>query len=104
MYYEEAWIDNAWHFRTTPEGMWHPMESLKAAAKTAMLQQTNADLLQALKAMTRTFLDGSHYETTNPYCRPVVKEALKAIARAEGKSTFGNDWMDALSLVSEEAK
>lgn len=57
------------------------------------------EVLAALKAMTRTFLDGSHYETTNPYCRPVVRDALRAIAHAEGKSAFGNDWMDALSLT-----
>lgn len=60
------------------------------------------EVLAALKAMTRTFLDGTHYETTNPYCRPVVRKALIAIAHAEGKSAFGNDWMDALSLTDEE--
>lgn len=54
------------------------------------------DLLDALKAITQTFLDHTHYETKNPYSRPVVKDALKAIAEASGKSTFGTDWMNAL--------
>lgn len=42
------------------------------------LVKRDDDLLDALKAM------------------PVVKDALNAIANAKGKSTFGNDWMDAL--------
>lgn len=96
MDYEKTFINGILHCRTVPGGLWEP-------APIVEVQQRLDRVLAALKAMTRTFLDGSHYETTNPYCRPVVRDALKAIAQAEGKSSFGNDWMDALSLVSEEA-
>jgi hypothetical protein len=53
-------------------------------------------LLKALKDITLTYINGEHYETRNPYSRPYVRAALIAIAKAEGKSAFGNDWMDAL--------
>ncbi len=43
------------------------------------------DLLVALKAMLRSFETGEHYETRNPYSRPYVKEAIAAIAKAEGR-------------------
>lgn len=58
--------------------------------------EQRAELLAAAKALTQTFIDGSHYKTTNPYLRPQVKAALIAIAKAEGKSTFGFDWCDAM--------
>lgn len=61
------------------------------------LLDAQESILGALKAMTRTFIDGSHYETGNPYLRPEVKAALIAIAKAEGSSAFGNDWMYALN-------
>ena len=51
-------------------------------------------MLDALTQITRSFIDNS--VSSNPYCRPVVKAALVAIAEATGKSTFGSDWMDAI--------
>jgi hypothetical protein len=44
------------------------------------------DLLEALRAMLRSFETGDHYETRNPYCRPYVKEAIEAIAKVEGRA------------------
>jgi len=99
VFYEETIIRGILHCRTVPGGEWHPVPHIEIQRRL----DSHARVLDALKDMTRSFLDGSHYETVNPYCRPVVKEALKAIAQAEGRSSFGNDWMDALSLVSEEA-
>ena len=62
------------------------------------------ELLEALKQITAMFRDGTHYETKNPYCRPQVQRALKAIAKAEGKSTFGHDWADALDDYPQEGE
>jgi hypothetical protein len=59
-------------------------------------RKTRDELLAALEALTQTFIDGTHYETVNPYCRPEVKRALVAIGKARGTSVFGNDWIDAL--------
>lgn len=55
---------------------------------------------EALESLTRTFIDGTHYETCNPYSRPAVRTALRALARAQGKSTFGSDWMNAIEINS----
>jgi len=42
------------------------------------------DLLNALRSILDSFVTGEHYETKNPYSRPYVQDALKAIAKAEG--------------------
>lgn len=44
------------------------------------------DLLAALKSMLRSFETGEHYDTRNPYSRPYVKDAIAAIAKAEGRT------------------
>lgn len=49
------------------------------------LAAQNAALLAALENLVKTFEDGSHYQTQNPYTRPQVKAALAAIAAAKGK-------------------
>jgi hypothetical protein len=64
---------------------------------TLLLEKQREELLAALKVMTITFLTGEHYRTCNPYLRPEVKQAMVAIGKAEGKSTFGYDWQDVLS-------
>jgi hypothetical protein len=54
------------------------------AADQNLLADAAPDLLAALKSMLRSFETGEHYETRNPYSRPYVKEAIAAIAKAEG--------------------
>lgn len=56
-------------------------------------------LLKALKAALIPYLKGECYETKNPYCRPYVKQGLVAVAKTEGKSCFGTDWMDAIDTA-----
>lgn len=60
------------------------------------LEQRAAELANALEEMTRTFLDGSHYDTQNPYTRPTVKAALQVLAKHKGMAPEG--WMDAVKL------
>lgn len=48
-------------------------------------------MFEALTDVTKLMVMQSPY-----HFRPEVQTALKAIATATGKSTFGNDWMDAL--------
>lgn len=38
-----------------------------------------------------SFVEGTHYNTQNPYTRPYVRQALEAIAKAKG---FEGDWKD----------
>lgn len=60
-----------------------------------------AMLLAALTGITKTYLGST--QVPFPQCVPTVKAALVAIATATGKSTFGNDWMDALDNSSKGA-
>ena len=50
-------------------------------------------LATALRDLIRTFTDGSHYETRNPYTRPPVIAGLKALAAHRGM--HADQWMDA---------
>lgn len=52
------------------------------------------ELVDALTAITRSFIIAN--VVPFPQCLPQVQAAMKAIARANGKSIFGNDWMDAI--------
>jgi hypothetical protein len=65
----------------------NPVEPLPINTDYApdLLTDAAPDLLVALKAMLRSFETGEHYETRNPYSRPYVKEAIAAIAKAEGR-------------------
>lgn len=54
-------------------------------------------LLAAMTNLTKCVMTDFIGKRFNPYSEPTVKAALKAIATATGKSTFGNDWMDALN-------
>lgn len=45
------------------------------------------ELIGALKEVLQAFASGEHYEVRNPYSRPYVKRAFKAIAAFE--DTFG---------------
>ena len=38
-----------------------------------------AEVLASLREVVRSFQDGTHYESRNPYLRPFVKRALVAI-------------------------
>jgi len=49
------------------------------------------ELLESLKSLTKLFIEGKNYEAQNPYTRPEVKAALKAIGRATGQNV---DWYD----------
>jgi len=73
---------------------------LSAGEMVKSQEATIKSLAAALEDMTRTFLDGSHYVTNNPYLRPEVKAALIALGNVKGKSTFGNDWMDAIETYT----
>jgi hypothetical protein len=53
-------------------------------------------LLVALRDMVRYITSGDHQEVKNPYARPVVENALKAIQSATG---FKGNWMDADQAV-----
>lgn len=52
------------------------------------------ELVEALTDITRSYIEASSYPF--PQCVPSIEQALKCIARANGASTFGNDWMDAI--------
>ena len=57
-----------------------------AIDETVRLSVENDKLRAALRGLVNIMLDGSHYETRNPYTRPEVKAALAALAgREEGK-------------------
>ena len=60
-------------------------------------------LLNAICAITKSILQGDQDNSKNPYSNPTVKAALKAIANATGKSSFGNDWMSALDQFEGKA-
>lgn len=57
---------------------------------------TYNQMFYALIGVTKPLVDGTFDCSRNPYRSPWVEDALKAIATATGRSTFGNDWMDAL--------
>lgn len=60
------------------------LEGEKPPKKPDYKQQAK-ELLAALENLVQTFVDGSHYNTQNPYTRPQVKAALAAIAKAKGE-------------------
>lgn len=100
MYYEETLISGVLHSRTVPGGEWHPVPR----EELVRLLDSYARTLSALKSLVRHLMPAGYWDHVADVDRPVMQEALKAIAQAEGKSSFGNDWMDALSLVSGEPK
>jgi hypothetical protein len=55
-------------------------------------------LADALERMTQTFIDGSHYETCNPYSRPYVRDAQAALREYNGAKREG--WTDARTAVT----
>lgn len=61
-------------------------------------------LQEALAANLVPYLDGSHYDTINPYSRKYVKQGLRALAEVNGFSTFGSDWMDAMDKLQRLQK
>jgi len=71
--YPDAVIDSNGEFVCDTGGNLH----------NARLIASAPDLLAALEGLVQTFVDGSHYETQNPYTRPQIKTALAAIAKAK---------------------
>lgn len=57
-------------------------------------------LVAALSAIVQDALAMRIYDTwaltASPRQRELMKDTLVALAEARGKSTFGNDWQDAL--------
>ena len=53
------------------------------AGKTGdtMNERNCKELQDALEAMLRLITSGKHYETQNPYTRPEVEQAYKALGR-----------------------
>lgn len=49
------------------------------------------EVLDSLKALVKVFVEGRNYETQNPYTRPEIKAALKAIGKATGQNC---DYLD----------
>lgn len=82
-----------WREVLTDATAFSPSYVCQALEPDAQLIAAAPELLEACRALALMFVDGSHYETTNPYCRPQVKAALQAIAKATG---FKGDWMDAV--------
>lgn len=56
---------------------------------------TRKELADALYQITKTYTDGTCYETANPYSKPHVKEALGVLARYAGTG----DYLDALEKM-----
>jgi hypothetical protein len=55
-------------------------------------EAVNKKMLRALCGLAWILQDGSHYASQNPYTRPEVERALKAIADATG---YKGDWRSA---------
>jgi len=41
------------------------------------MEDYNNEVKKVIEDLVRIFVDGSHYETKNPYTRPEVKQAMK---------------------------
>jgi hypothetical protein len=50
------------------------------------------ELLASMREIIGSFQSGSHYETSNPYCRPYIRRGLIAIKDFTG---FEGDWQHA---------
>lgn len=53
------------------------------------------ELADALYQITKTYTDGTCYESSNPYSKPHVKDALSVLARYAGTG----DYLDALEKM-----
>lgn len=67
------------------------------SAGVGELLKERDELLTALVDMTNYISGRKSPDWIDPPDMVVIKPALIAIARARGKSTFGNDWWDALT-------
>lgn len=63
------------------------------------LKASNDELLKNLIALIRVFTEGRNYNTQNPYTRPEIESALKAIKHTTG---YEGDWMDAINPPPKE--
>lgn len=70
------------------------LDELDAALDRVLKERQ--DLLAALKALVKHLMPAGYWDHVAEVARPVVKQALIVIGRAEGKSVFGNDWQDVL--------
>lgn len=85
----------------TVEGVIAKLRNLQRERNMLLTQR--AYLLAPLKNLVLPLMPFGQWDLVKEQHRPAVKQALIAIARAEGKSTFGNDWQDALSPTSKES-
>lgn len=46
------------------------------------------NLIKALKGLLKSFIDGTHYETINPYFRPEVVYGLEVLAEIQGVDDY----------------
>lgn len=69
--------------------------SLYAHLRTLCVTPTRKELADALYQLTKTYTDGTCYETANPYGKSHVQEALRVLARYSGTG----DYLDALEKM-----
>lgn len=71
--------------------------------QTAQLKAVEAKvkiLDEAATNLVRTFVNGTHYGTQNPYSRAAVKAAMMALAEVHGRNP--DNWMDAVNGGKDE--
>jgi len=84
-----------------------PKSTYTAMVARSLLEELLAErdqLKTALANMTRTFINGSHYETKNPYSRDVVEVAMRTIAKCDGKDDpdLYEIWSNAVPATTTE--
>ena len=70
-------------------------ESMYTNLRVLCVTPTRAELADALYQLTKTYTDGTCYESSNPYSKPHVQEALRVLARYAGTG----DYLDALEKM-----
>lgn len=60
------------------------------------------DTVTALGLLVLYITSGDHYESSNPYCRPLVQQALEALANATHRPA--DAWMEAAEPFKEAYK
>jgi hypothetical protein len=70
-------------------------QSLYVKLRTLCVTPTRAELADTLYQLTKTYTDGTCYESANPYGKPHMQEALRVLARYAGTG----DYLDALEKM-----
>ncbi|MDY0215075.1 MAG: hypothetical protein RBS24_06170 [Bacilli bacterium] len=63
--------------------------------RTLCVTPSRSELADALYQITKTYTDGTCYESSNPYSKPHVQEALRVLARYAGTG----EYLDALEKM-----